>query len=123
MAKVRGTLTSPDGCTVSVDGTATVGRVDGFWTLLTFTGTITFGGKAGCPSGSITFKHDASGRRPSTDKELVAMVDTADLRSVSKITWRGRDRRAIALLNTRALSATLCEQLRAVAEASEGQPR
>ena len=125
MAKVHGTLTSSGGCTVTVDGNA---KVDydftmKYWVVVSFTGTITLGGKSGCPSGTVNFKYDASGGHPSTDRELIATVHGADLRAASKITWQGSVHRVTALLNDPALSAVLCGQLRQATEAAEKTPR
>lgn len=125
MAKVKTTITSSGGCTVTVDGTVDVklNIKEGVWNVVSFTGTIKLGGKASCPQGTITFKHGVSGRRLSTDREVIATVHGKDLRAASKITWQGSDPRITALLNDHEVSKAVCEQLRAATEAKEKAPR
>lgn len=125
MAKIHSTLTSSGGCTVTIDGDANADYdwKKKYWVVISFTGTITLGGASGCPSGTVTFKHDGLGSHPNTDRELIATVHGDEQRSVSKITWRGSDPRVTALLNDPVMNAALCEQLWAATEDAEKVPR
>lgn len=121
MSKVHATLTSSDGCSVTVDGNADVSydRKNKYWIVVKFTGTVTLGGGSGCPKGTMTFKHKGSNDKPGSDKELTAKVHGKNLRDVSKITWRGGDSRVNELLNHSGLNEDLCKQLRSATEAAE----
>lgn len=84
--KVDITLTATNGCTYHVDGT-TIWRLESGWT---FVGTVTVSGGPLC-NGIIQF--DPASQR------LQASLDTADDRSVSRVSWKGSERAVAAALN------------------------
>ncbi|MGQ0575729.1 MAG: hypothetical protein ACT4RN_16220 [Pseudonocardia sp.] len=120
--KITMTITSTAGCTVKVDGTATW---DGPTAIpprgvhnFGFTGTLTFGGGTGCPSGTMEFRSARPGGAVG-GREAVAVLDVPDPAGLRRITWRAPDRRMSALLNDPSASAALCARLRAAPAAED----
>ena len=116
--KITMTITSTGGCTVKVDGTATwEGGILSAAHNFGFKGTLTFGGGAGCPSGTLEFKsapRPGAGARTGAGggRKAIAVIDVSDPRELRTITWQSDDKQAAALLNDPAANQTLCARLR-----------
>lgn len=79
--RVHVTLTSVEGCNVTIDGDVSYTIFPPAITGLT--GTVTFSGNPSCPSGTLTFKKASASLSPSTDL-LVTLNSCQLLRGVTE---------------------------------------
>jgi hypothetical protein len=105
-AKVDVTLTATNGCRYHIEGTVFYGP----FTAGGFVGTVTISGDGPECNGIITFDQNRQGSR--TTERLTAILDTKDLRLLSRITWQGSNRAATTFLNADSSNSVICDAIR-----------
>ena len=75
-----------------------------------FGGTVTVSGDDGCPNGITAFDQNELERAP-----LIPVLDTTDIRTLSKIVWRGSNHAMTTFLNSSTTNEALCNAIRLAA--------
>jgi hypothetical protein len=107
--KFHQTLTSKEGCAVTIDGTITLnwGSFEGF------SGTMTLSGGSGCPTGTLTFGYPIHGG--DSGKDVNILFNSRKIWNVSKIFWTKGKEKVPEILNDKEIENGLLEELTFIA--------